>query len=146
MPTAAKLFAAILIAVLGYFTAAAIAGYFEPHETEGAFRYVAAACGLLVGWKFLGPRAGGGIVSGIGLGLSSAIALVLLGQVVFSGYIMIVRALRKSYHGPFEALQGMVGIAIENLRFLEQGDVIAILVLGGIASGILTELVARRWS
>lgn len=146
MPTAAKLVAAVLIAALGYAVASVIAGYFEPHETEGAFRYVSAACGLLIGWRFLGKRAGGGLSSAFGLGLSSAVALVLLGQVVFSGYVMIIRSLRKVYHGPFEALQGMVDIAIDNFDYLYHGDVLVTLIVGGILAGLLTEFVARRWS
>lgn len=95
----------------------------------------------------MGKRAGRGVRSAIGIGLTSAVALVLLCLAFFSGVEMTRRALRKSYgSNPFEALQDMVQIALDYTEYLFQPDVMTVLVVGGIGVGILVELVARRWS
>jgi hypothetical protein len=146
MPTAAKLVSAILIAALGYFVADLIAQHLPQETDEGYFREVSALLGILVGWRFLGSRSGGGTSSGIGLGLTAALTLLVWGLVVFSGYEMLIRSLRKSYKGPIEGLQDMVAIAIDNLIYLQFIDVASALVVGGILAGIIADRTARRWS
>lgn len=147
MPTMSKLFGAVFVAVLGYFAADAVAGHLPEEVQHGMLRPMMVFFGLLVGWRFLGKRVGRGMQSAIGMGLSSAVVLVLVGLLFFSGNEMLRRALRKAYGGnPFEALQDMVQIALDFTEYLAQADVIAVLVLGGIAAGVMVELVARRWS
>jgi len=146
MPTAAKLVAAVLIAALGYYVASLIVPRLPEQTDEGLLREVTAVLGLLVGWRFLGPRMGGGYNFAIGLGLSASLVLTVSSLIAFSGYEMIVRSLRKSYDGPFEALQGMMDIAIDDLVYLQFPEVLAALILGGILAGFLTEFAARRWS
>ncbi len=146
MPTAAKLVAAVLTAALGYFVADLIVAHLPEQDRQNYMREVSAVLGLLVGWQFLGRRMGDGFRAAIGLGLSTSLVLLVSGLVAFSGYIMLIRSLRKSYHGPFEALQGMMGIAVDNLSYLQHADVISGLVVGGILVGLITEMAARRWS
>ncbi len=146
MPTAPKLVAAILMAVLGYVTAELIIGHLPPEVRTNLFREISAFLGLLVGWRFLGRRAGAGFGTALGFGLSAAAALVLCGLVYFSGYEMIIRALRKSYDGPFEGLLGMMDIAIQNLDLLGYADVLGVLIVGGLIVGLLTEAAAKRWT
>ncbi|KMW57095.1 hypothetical protein AIOL_002053 [Candidatus Rhodobacter oscarellae] len=52
----AKLFAAILFAVLGYFVADLVGGHLPPEKPQGMLREITAFFGLLVGWMFLGRR------------------------------------------------------------------------------------------
>lgn len=146
MPTAAKLVAAILTAALGYVVADLIIPHLPEQDRDNWMRETCAALGLLVGWRFLGWRMGGGFGQAIGLGLSMALVLFVSGMLTFAFYEMIIRSLRKSYDGPFEALQGMMAIAIENLEYVQFSDVIGTLVVGGILVGLLTEAAARRWS
>ena len=106
-----------------------------------------AAFGVLVGWRFLGPRMRGTWQAAAGLGLSSSVFLVLLGLLAFSGYEMLRRAMRMAYGGnPFEALEDMFQIAVDFLPLLGAFDVVAVLIVGGILVGWVTEAVARRWS
>ncbi len=146
MPTAAKLVAAILTAVLGYYVADVIVPHLPEQDRDNYMRETSAFVGLLVGWRFLGWRVGGGFRAAVGLGLSTALVLFVAGMVTFAFYEMIIRALRKSYKGPFEALEGMMKIGIENLEYVQHPDVIASLVVGGIIIGLVTEIAARRWS
>lgn len=146
MPTASKLVAAVLTAALGYYVADLIVAHLPEQDRDNWMRVVSALLGVVVGWKFLGSRMGDGYRAAIGLGLSTSLVLFLVGMVTFSGYEMLIRSLRKSYHGPFEALQGMMAIAIENLEYVQFADVVMGFVLGGIVVGVITEMAARRWS
>lgn len=148
MPTMSKLFAAVLVAVVGYFAADKVGGHLPEEMRQGALRSMSAFFGLFVGWRFLGPRVREGTLrSSIGLGISASILLVIVCLIYFSGYEMIKRAMRKAYGGnPFEGLLDMVNIGIEFTDFIGQADVIAVLVLGGIGVGVVVHFVARRWS
>ena len=146
MPTAAKLVSAILLGALGWAAAHFIAGHLPEEVQHGKLRPVSAALGMLIGWRFLGRRVGGGMQTAYGLGLSAAAALVLSALFVFSFSEMIRRALRKSYKGPFEALQDVVQIALDNTIYLAHPDVIGTLVIGGVLVGVFAELTSRRWS
>jgi len=146
MPTAAKLFGAILMAGLGYLVAGLIVPHLPQELPEGHLRVLSAFLGILVGWRFLGSRVGGGLRSAMGLGLSASATLVFCGLVLFSGNEMIKRSLRKAYVGPVEALKDMVQIIIDDLVYLRPPEVLATLIVGGMVVGLLTELVSRRWS
>ena len=147
MPTMSKLFAAILIAALGYFAADRVAVNLPEEIPPGVMRPVMAFFGIFVGWRLLGPRTGGGMRASMGLGLSSAALLTIIGVFWFAGYEMLRRALRKAYGGnPFEALQDMFQIAVDRLEHLAHADVVAVLVIGGLLAGAICEFVGRRWS
>ena len=147
MPTMPKLFAAVLFAVLGWFAADLVGAHLPPESLQGALRPLSGFFGLMIGWRFIGPRAGGGWRAACGLGLSGAVFLVLIGLMWFSGYQMIRRAMRMAYGGnPFEALEDMFQIAFDNLEYLAHPDVIGALVLGSMAVGLIVEAVARKWS
>ena len=145
MPTAAKLFAALSIMVVGFFAAEII----KPHMGEGtqfgAFSPVSALIGLVVGWRVLGPAAGRGDYASASAGVRSVVILVLMGLFIFSTEEMLVQAFRRTYDGPTQAVVGIIKIALEYGQQLLNPDVAAVLILGGIGSGLMTEWAARRW-
>ena len=147
MPTASKLVAALLIGALGYIGAGQVIPHLPPETRVGLFREISAFFGILVGWRFLGPRVGGGARISLGIGLTSAVALTLCCLIYFAGYEMVTRAMRMLYGGdPFAALQDMMLIAINYLEFLSPADVWGTLAVGGILAGLICEAVSRRWS
>lgn len=147
MPTMAKLFSAILMAVLGYFVADLVGGHLPPEERQESLRVITALFGFWVGWAFLGRRIRGDWASSVGLGLSAGIVLTLIALFWFSGYEMIRRSMRLAYGGnPVEALEDMFQIAIDNLEYLAQADVIAASVIGSILVGVIATAVSRVWS
>jgi len=146
MPTAAKLFAAVFMGALAYASAHLIVPHLPEEMVIGWFQELTAVLGVLVGWRFLGRRMGGGLHSALGLGLSASLVLVLSALIVFSGNEMIERSLRKAYNTPVEALKDMMQIAIDDLAYLRPPEVLAMLIVGGMVVGVMTELVARRWS
>ncbi|MGB3148795.1 MAG: TrgA family protein, partial [Paracoccaceae bacterium] len=116
MPTAARLFAAFGLAMVGYFTAE----IYKPHAPEGtqfgAFSTVSAVLGLIFGWRSIGPEIGRGYKVSGNVGLRGAIILLVAALLVFSFEHMLVLALRRTYDGPMEALVDIVSIAIDYLQ------------------------------
>ena len=72
--------------------------------------------------------------------------MVLLCLVIFATEQMTVNSFRKLYDGPFDAVVGLVGIAVEYAMKLGAPDILAVLVIGGGLAGLLTEWAARRWT
>ncbi len=131
--------------MLGFFAAEII----KPHMGEGtqfgAFSEVSALIGLVVGWRVLGPAAGRGNYLSSSAGLRSMVILVLAALFVFSTENMLVQAFRRTYDGPTQAVVGIIKIALDYGQQLLNPDVAAVLILGGVGSGLLTEWAARRW-
>jgi len=146
MPTAAKIVAGFLVALLGWWVAHLIIPHLPPETRIGRFREISAVLGFLVGWKFVGKRAVEGATLAITFGIGGAAFLVFWMLFTFSLFEMIKRAFRKSYGGPLEAIQGMVEIAIDYLVYLAPPEVWSTLLAGGAAIGIVAYLVSRRWS
>ena len=81
MPTAAKLFAALGLAAVGWFASEAIRPLMPPHTQFGWFNQVNVVLGLICGWRVTGRRVGGTFSEAISAGLTGVIALVFLGAV-----------------------------------------------------------------
>ena len=146
MPTAARLFAAFAFMAVGFFAAEVV----KPHMSEGtqfgAFTPITALIGLVCGWRILGPAAGRGNVQAFGTGVKTSVVMVLLGLLIFATEQMTVNSFRKLYDGPFDAVVGMIGIAVDYAMKLGAPDILAVLVIGGGLAGLLTEWAGRRWS
>lgn len=145
MPTAAKLAAAVIYAFLAYLAAGMMRQYFPPSTQFGIFSEVSAAIGLFAGWRVMGRLAGQGWVAAINNGLRTSVTIVFLALVIFSMEGMYQVAIRKMYDGPLEAMLGAVKIGAEYAAMLLQPDMLAVLILGGMGCGMLTEWVAKRW-
>lgn len=145
MPTAARLFAALAFAVVGYLAAEA----FKPQMPEGtpfgAFSLIVGLIGLLTGWIVMGGLAGRGYRASAGSGLRTSVTIVFWALLVFSIYQMIGLALKKQYDGPMEALVAIVGLMYENAQLLLTVPVLGVLAVGGVAGGWLSEWASRRW-
>ncbi|MBS0564514.1 MAG: TrgA family protein [Proteobacteria bacterium] len=145
MPTASRLFAALAFALVGFFTAEV----FKPHMPEGtqfgAFSQISALIGLVSGWRVLGPETGRGMLQAANSGLRAGLVMLLLGLLIFSTEEMIVLAFRRTYHGPMEAIVGIVALAVGYLRLLFAPDVLAVVIGGSVLAGCLSEWAGRRW-
>ncbi len=143
MPTANQLVAALCLAILG----AVVAELIKPQMPEGMdfghFTLVAAALGLVTGWRTIGRKAGRGMA--INNGITGVILLVVNGLLVFGATEMLYRALDRRYADPIEALEQIVAIALEYALYLTDPKVIGVLVAGAFISGPLTEFAYRRW-
>lgn len=145
MPNAAKLFAALSLAVLGW-VASEMVKPLVPFSTDwGWFNHVNAAIGVLIGWTFLGPRAGGGITAAINNGITSAVALVLVGVLVQGVNEMVRLSFARRYTSPFEAIAAIFEISIDYARILLDVQLIVTLLVGGVIAAIVTEAIGKTW-
>jgi hypothetical protein len=145
MPNAAKLVAALGMAVLAFIVSGLIMPLFEEDTNFGWFMPVNVGLGCLVGWMVIGARAGRGMVSAMNVGLTAPVVLVFWGLFVQSSNEMIRVAMKNRYDGPFEAIVAIFEIGAEWALLITTVTVWATLLLGGIVVGVITEFAWRTW-
>ncbi|MDF1671505.1 MAG: TrgA family protein [Roseovarius sp.] len=145
MPTAAKFFAAIGLALVGWFASEAIRPLLPPHTDFGIFNQVNVVLGVICGWRVTGRRVGGTFSEAISAGLTGVISLVFWGLFAQSFNLMLAEALDKKYKGPFHAIRGIFHNAMEYGAFLLDGKVIAIILIGGILTGLFADWISKRF-
>jgi hypothetical protein len=145
MPTAARLVAALLLAILAWILSDLVRPLMPEGTQFGIFNFMNAFIGLCVGWVVMGPRAGRGTVPGINNGLTSTAVLVIWALTVHSSLEMFRLAMRNHYDGPMEALTSIFLIASEFAIMIAVPAVILTAVAGAVAVGLATEFAARRW-
>lgn len=145
MPTAAKLVAALLLAIVIYLaTEAAIPGL--PEGTQvGYIREIAAAVGFLTGWLSVGPRPGRDRAEAIAAGLKGVIIATFFVLLFASLDAMYQRTTRMMYDDPLEAALGVFEEMLGFGALLARPGVLGVLIAGGLATGFLTREAARRW-
>ena len=147
MPTAAKLFGAVLFAALAWYVSEQVK-LVLPSEGAGAplLSPINAFFGLVMGWRIMGRFAGQGFVPAIGYGLTTVFATTFWCLLVWSGYEMVVRATRGRYDGPMEALFGMSDLIIEYAALMVTPAAVGSAVIGAFVCAMVTEFVSHRWS
>ncbi len=145
MPTAARLFAGLLFAGLGYYVSVLVVPALPEGTTGLYFHLISAACGGLSGWIVAGGRAGAGYVAAFSYGLTAMVVMVFWALLIFSSHEMIIRSLRKMYPEPTRALEAVFGLFVEYGQFLLTPQILVLLVGGSLLAGLLVEAVGRRW-
>ncbi|MCI5101793.1 TrgA family protein [Phaeobacter italicus] len=145
MPTAARLIAAISMALVAIVASYLIMPLLPEGTDFGYFVPLNAGLGLLVGWIWVGRKSGHGLVNAINNGLTGVALLVLWGLFLQGAWEMFRLAMRNRYDGPFEALSAIFVIALDFFFVMAVPHVWLALVIGGVFSALLTENAARRW-
>tara|TARA_R110000751_G_scaffold80580_4_gene162616 strand:+ start:5134 stop:5574 length:441 start_codon:yes stop_codon:yes gene_type:complete len=145
MPDAARLVAAICLAILAFVVSGQIVPLMPESTDFGYFLYVNIALGAVVGWFVMGKRAGRGVTSAINNGLTGVLVFVLWGLFIQACNEMVRLAMRNRYDGPFEAVVDVFKIGAEYGLILLVPLVIGTLVAGGILAGLATEVAWRKW-
>ncbi len=145
MPTAAKLFAAVVLAATGFFAAALVLPNIPLGARADFLPGLSSVIGFTVGWIVVGVRAGKGDLSGIQTGMRGALFMVI--WVLFAtGFAQMIKlALRKRYDAPTEALVDVMARALDFGKLVFQPDVLIVLIVGGALSGLAAEWAGRRW-
>lgn len=146
MPTAARMAGAVVFGILAWFVSELVKPLMEEGTSFGLFSQYNAIIGILCGWVIMGPRASGGNKEAIGGGLTTSIALMFWGLVIYSIVEMITLSMRMHYDGPVEAVVGIFQLAIEYGVMIATPEVIGTMIVGGMLGGMLCGWVARRWS
>lgn len=146
MPTAAKLVAAVLFALLGV-VAVGIYGPLLPEATPlGGLVPSVVIIGLLCGWLMLGRMAGRDYGNAVGNGVSTGVAVTFWMVLLWSGVEMIERSTKMRYDGPMEAVLGMLALMVEYGTLLLDPAFLGVVLIGSAVAGLVVEAVARRWS
>lgn len=145
MPTAAKLVAAIMLAITGWFCAELIKPMTEEGRDLSGFAPICAAVGAMVGWRFLGPRADQRMGNVLSNTFTMAFVQIVLTVFVFALLQMLKNSLRKVYHGPIEALQDVFVISGSYYHGYFSYEVVAAVLLGGALSSWCAFMAARKW-
>ncbi|KUJ80893.1 tellurium resistance protein [Ruegeria marisrubri] len=145
MPTAYRLVAACCLAVLAFIVSSQVINLSPEGTNFGYFTYVNIGLGVICGWVVMGKRTGRGITAAINNGLTGMVALVFWGLFVQGTNEMFKLAMRHRYDGPFEAVLGIFQLGVEYGKVLLEPHIIWTLLIGGVVSGLLTELAWRRW-
>ncbi|MEY4984775.1 MAG: hypothetical protein RIR62_3041 [Pseudomonadota bacterium] len=147
MPTAAKLVGAVLFGLLGAGLALYLPAILPESMPYGALLPVSAAVAALCGWMIAGAAAGRGrsYAEGAATGARTAVTAAFAVLFVFSVEQMLALAFRRLYDGPVEAVIGIFEQMVKLAPLLIDAGFIALLVIGGMVAGALTEGAGRRW-
>ncbi|MEL7166475.1 MAG: TrgA family protein [Pseudomonadota bacterium] len=145
MPNAAKLIAAVGLAVLGVALSVIVMGRFEEDTNFGWFVQVNVALGLAVGWTFIGRRAGRGTTSAINVGFTGAVLLILWGLFLQACYKMFDLSMKGRIDSVSEALTEVMEIMAEWALLMSTIPFWATAVIGGALVGICAEMAWRVW-
>ncbi|MDP2063227.1 MAG: TrgA family protein [Phaeovulum sp.] len=145
MPTAAKFFAALFMALTGAATVWLLReGEPGMRATIIAFS-VTVPVAAIMGWRECGARVGGGYGSAMVAGIRAMIYMVIGAALVLAVMQMFKLAWSRHYDTPTEAVVDIVSLAIGFGKPLLQVPVAATLVAGGLLTGIVAEWAGRRW-
>lgn len=145
MPNAARLVAAITLALLAFILSGLIMPLMPEGTGFGYFTHINMLLGVVVGWIVVGKRAGRGWTAAVNNGLTGIAALVFWGLFVQGAYEMMRQAMRNRFDGPFEAVLAIFEIGAEYALTLLAPSLIAAALIGGVLSGLATEYAWRRW-
>lgn len=145
MPTAPKLVAALLFALLTW----VVSGLVKQQMPEGTqAAYLAAVNGflaLILGWRITGSRAGDGMVSAVGVGITTVFAIAFYSVLAWAAWEMQEKAWKMVYGTPVDALQDMTALMVDYGQLMLDPGVLGTMFIGGIIVAMLTEVSARRW-
>lgn len=145
MPTAGRLVAALCFGAMGAIAAfvgiptlpeGTIIGYFVPF---------AGTTGVWLGWSLMGPKAGGRFSIALTQAIATTAVMIVFVILCISGWDMVERSMRLRYDGPGEALLDTANLFWGYLQWMAVAPVLQVLLIGTLASGIVTNIAARLW-
>lgn len=146
MPTAGRLTAGIVMALVGGYVAYIAGPLFSEGKQPSFWFPLCIATGLWAGWVVVGKRAGRGYRAAIGNGLTGGAALAFWVVFIVSFEEMIRKSMRRAYDGPMEAITDVFEIALEVVRQIGTLDVLVALAVGAILAGLIAEFYSKRFS
>lgn len=144
MFTAAKLVAAVLVAGLCWYGSELVKPLLPDGFNPRRMSEINAVVGFFVGWNFLGPRAGEGLVAAISYGLTGMVVAVVCCLGADSTLEMLRLSFRRQYDGPVEAITDIFAMMLEYGMLLLNPTILIVLLGGGVVIGIVTEITSRH--
>ncbi|GAB5438534.1 TrgA family protein [Falsiruegeria mediterranea] len=145
MPDAARLVAALSLALIAFIVSGLIMPLMPEGMDFGYFTWVNVGLGVICGWVVMGKRAGRGVTPAINNGVTGVLALLFWGLFVQGAYEMFRQAMRNRFDGPFEALGAIFTIGFDYGLTIMVPSIIWTLLVGGVLAGLATEFAWRQW-
>ncbi|MBO9449636.1 TrgA family protein [Tropicibacter sp. R16_0] len=145
MPDAARLVAALSLALIAFIVSGLVMPLMPEGMDFGYFTWVNVGLGVICGWVVMGKRAGRGITPAINNGVTGVLALLFWGLFVQGAYEMFRQAMRNRFDGPFEALGAIFTIGFDYGLTIMVPSIIWTLLVGGVLAGLATEFAWRQW-
>lgn len=146
MPTAAKLIAGILFALVAFISAHAYIPVLPEGSQVNVFPQYNAALGFLVGWLILGRGVGNGIMAAFWTGMMTSVWFYLWALLLWSLRDMLEKSTKLYYKQPTQAVLAVFENIMDYGVLGLYAPFIITLLAGGAVAGILTELGNRRWN
>lgn len=151
MLTMSKVIAGAIMALLAWIVAGQVKT--EVLAIHGSYNFgwfvtLSVVIGFLCGYSVIGSRADGrmGFPVAVSVGLTAAVALVFWVLLLVSMNEMLRLAFAQRFRGPSEALLALVPIAGEFGTYLLRPQILLTLAFGGMLTGWLADISARRWT
>ncbi len=145
MPTAARMIAAVIFALIGYLVAGEVKPLLPEGQPTNYLLPVSVIIPALCAWRIMGRLMGRGYVSAINTGIYASACGVVFCLLAFALGEMLKRSMRKQYDGPFEAITGMFGIVFDYGLLLVNPTILGYLLVGGAVTGVISEWAYKRW-
>ena len=145
MPTAAKLIAGLALAITSAIAAYVFIGE-HPEMPLGA-RFIGgnAVVGFFAGWYSLGKNPGHGNIAGGANGLRTLVLLLIGAGLVFSGVFVLGNLERLNFRDPMDMPLLWIQTAFEYVVLAMSQNVLIVLGVGGVLSGIASYQASIRW-
>ena len=145
MPTAAKLFAAIALAIASYGVSTVLLYRIEPLQENGINHMFFAVIGLIVGWRTLGPFAEQGYRGGWRGGVQAALTVYLWCLVIAACHFVYQGFGTHTYKTIDEMLDGLFIKCIEYAVYITEWQVLVAAIFGGMLAGTFSAMAGRLW-
>lgn len=143
--TAARVIAAVLLALTGYVASQLIRDVMPEATAFGIFNYVNAVLGAIIGWIVIGSRTGRGYSNAISIGVTAGAVLIFWGLFLQASREMFALANKRRYDGPMEATVAVFQIGAEYFALMATPTILGAIAGGGIIAAICAEIAARKW-
>lgn len=145
MFTAARLVAAICLGILGAGVSEMIIPLMPEGSDPGYLTVINFGVGCVIGWRFLGIRAGRGTSEAITNGITAVFVQVIASLLVHGTIEMLKLSMRNRFSEPVEAIIGILDVAVVYAQYLWNLPIIVVLIVGAVLAGLTTEFASRRW-
>ncbi|MDF1718196.1 MAG: TrgA family protein [Antarcticimicrobium sp.] len=145
MPTAARLIAALCLAVVAFAVSVQVMPQMPEGMDFGYFVPVNIGIGLVCGWVVMGRYRSQGVVGALNNGLAGVAVLVFWGLVVQGGNEMFRLAMDRRFHGPVDAIYAVFELSVGYAQYLLTPGIVATVLIGGLLSGLMTRLAGMLW-
>lgn len=146
MPTAAKLVAATMLAILGFImVTVAINIYPDIAHRSIGLTTAAVVVGIFVGWRGLGRRISEDEGSGVSAGFRAGLTMFVWVLFLYAVEDMIAGILKNAYYQPMTALLVIPAGMIECGRMALNVPIIGTMLVLAIVVGKITKSASNRW-